>query len=144
MKQEALITIRGTQDNGEGPEAVELITKGTITGRNGKFAISYEETELTGTKGVTSTFLILSPNKIILTRQGSIRSRMVFAKGVKDETLYNLGFGTLLLGVFTRQISVELGQNGGRLFIDYDVEFEQAMTNHNTYEILVKPTGTTQ
>ena len=139
MKQDVLITLRGTQMSENGPETVELMTRGTMTGRNGKYAISYVETELTGTPGVVSTFLVLNPGRVVLTRDGPVKSRMVFVKGVKDESLYDLGFGSLLLGVFTRDISVELSEQGGRLFIDYTVEIEQAMSTHNSYELLVEP-----
>lgn len=142
MKQEVLITLRGTQSNeGEAPEAVELLTRGTMTGRNGKFAISYEETELTGTKGVTTTFLVFNPQRVVLTREGAIQSRMVFIQGQKDESLYDLGFGSLLLGVYTWDIQVSLSEAGGRLFIDYTVEIEQAQSIRSTYEILVEPVG---
>ena len=140
MKQEVLITVRGTQATGdEKPETLELMTRGTMTGRNGKFAISYTETELTGTPGVVSTFLILNPQRVVLTREGPIKSRMVFVEGVKDESLYDLGFGSLLLGVYTRQIQVDLSETGGRLFIDYSVEIEQSQTSRNSYEILIEP-----
>lgn len=139
MKQEVLITVRGTQVTDNGPETVELMTRGTMTGRNGKFAISYVETELTGTPGVVSTFLILNPNRVVLTREGAIKSRMAFVKGVKDESLYDLGFGTLLLGVYTKDIQVELSEQGGRLFIDYTVELEQAITTQTSYEVLIEP-----
>lgn len=138
MKKDVLITVRGTQLGEDGPQSMELMTRGTMTGRNGKFAISYEETELTGTAGVVSTFLILNPNRVVLTREGAIKSRMVFVKGVKDESLYDLGFGSLLLGVFTKDIRVELSENGGRLFIDYTVEIEQTVSSHNAYEILIE------
>lgn len=138
MKQNVLITVRGTQMSEDGPQTVELLTKGTMTGRNGKFAISYTETELTGTPGVVSTFLILNPNRVVLTREGPVKSRMVFVKGVKDESLYDLGFGSLLLGVFTKDIEIDLTENGGRLFIDYIVEIEQAVANHNAYEVLIE------
>lgn len=140
MKQEVLITLRGTQATGhEKPETVELITRGTMTGRNGRFAISYTETELTGTEGVVSTFLILNPHRVVLTREGPIKSRMVFVEGVRDEALYDLGFGSLLLGIHTRNIEVQLTESGGRLFIDYTVEIEQSQTSHNSYEILIRP-----
>ena len=141
MKQEVLITLRGTQTiPGEKPETVELMTRGTMTGRNGKFAISYVETELTGTAGVVSTFLILNPHRVVLTRDGPIKSRMVFVEGVKDESIYDLGFGSLLLGIYTRKIEVNLSETGGRLFIDYSVEIEQSQTSRNSYEILVETT----
>lgn len=141
MKKDVLITVRGTQINDGTPETVELMTPGTMTGRNGKFAISYLETELTGTAGVTSTFLILNPDRVVLTRDGPIKSRMVFVKDVKNESLYDLGFGSLLLGILTRDIQVDLTENGGRLFIDYVVEIEQTVSTHNSYEVLIEPLG---
>lgn len=143
MKREVLITLRGTQRAGQDdPQSLELVTRGTMTGRNGKFAISYEETELTGTAGVTSTFLIFNPNRVVLTREGSIRSRMVFVKGEQDQSLYDLGFGSLLLSVYTWDIQTELSEDGGRLFIDYSVEIDRSDTTRNTYEILIRTIDT--
>ncbi len=140
MKQDVLITLRGTQaSNGEPPETIELVTRGTMTGRNGKFGISYVETELTGTKDVISTFLVFNPKRIVLTREGPIKARMVFAEGTREESLYDLGFGSLLLSVFTREVQVDLHDNGGRLFIDYSVEIERSQTTHNSYELLIEP-----
>ena len=140
MKQDVLITLRGTQTCAqEAPETVELMTRGTMTGRNGKFAISYEETELTGTKGVTTTFLVFNPKRVVLTREGPIKSRMVFSEGQKEESLYSLGFGSLLLGLTTKEIRVDLQETGGSLFIDYTVEIEQSASTHNTYELLIEP-----
>ena len=140
MKQEVLITLRGTQQyEKDKPETVELMTRGIMLDRNGKYSISYTETELTGTPGVVTTFFIPNSQRVILSREGPIQSRMVFSEGVKDESLYDLGFGSLLLGVFTRKIEVALTENGGRLFIDYSVEIEQNQTSRNSYEILIEP-----
>jgi len=140
MKQEVLITLRGTQTYAqEKPEAIELMTRGTMTGRNGKFAISYEETELTGVKGTTTTFLVLNPKRIVLSREGAIRSRMVFEEDCKNEALYDLGFGSLLISVCARKIQVDLSEQGGKLLIDYTVEVEQSMSSRNAYEIHVEP-----
>lgn len=140
MQQDVLITLRGTQAyTTEQPESVELMTRGTMTGRNGKFAISYEETEMTGIPGVTTTFLVFNPKRIVLTREGPLHSRMVFEKDVKNDALYDLGFGSLMVGICARNIQVELTEAGGRLAIDYTVEVEQSMSSRNTYEITVEP-----
>ena len=120
MTRPVLISLRGTQAYGrEAPETIELLTRGTLTGRNGKFALSYEETELTGNQGVTTTFLILNPGRVVLNRTGALQSKMVFVEGVKDESFYDLGFGSLLIGVYAHQIQVDLTENGGRLFIEH-------------------------
>ena len=140
MKQEALITLRGIQSYpGEKPETVELISRGTFSSCNGKYAISYEETELTGTKGVKTTFFIPGKDRIVLIRSGAISSKMVFSAGDRHESLYDLGFGALLLGINTRKVEVDLSESGGRLFIDYTVEIEQSQTTRNSYELLIQP-----
>ncbi len=140
MKQDVLITLRGTQSFGaDKPESIELVTRGTMTGRNGKFAVSYEETEMTGIPGVTTTFLIFNPKRIVLTREGAIHSRMVFEKDIKNDSLYDLGFGSLMVGICAKDIKVDLNETGGSLLIDYTVDVEQSMTSRNSYEITVKP-----
>ena len=140
MSRDVLITLRGTQVSGEeNPETVELMTRGIMTGRNGKYAISYEETELTGTPGVTTTFLVFNPRRIVLTRDGAIRSRMVFEKDVKHEALYDLGFGSLLVGIYAKEISADLTEEGGSIFIDYTVEIEQQISSRNTYRLEISP-----
>ena len=140
MKQDVLITLRGTQTHGqEKPQFIELITGGTMTGRNGKFAISYEETEVSGTKGVTDTFLVFNPKRIVLTREGAIRSRMVFEEDRKNETLYDLGFGSLLVSICAKHIEVDLSEAGGRLQFDYTVEIEQEISTYNSYELIIEP-----
>lgn len=140
MKQEVLITLKGTQSFGtDKPESIELITRGTMTGRNGKFAISYEETEMTGIPGVTTTFLIFNPNRIVLTREGAIHSRMVFEQDIQNDALYDLGFGSLMISICAKAIRVDLSEAGGSLMIDYIVDVEQSMSSRNSYEITVKP-----
>jgi len=140
MKQDALITLRGTQQlPGEKPETVELISKGIFSSCNGKYAISYEETELTGTKGVTTTFFIPNNDRVVLSRKGAIQSKMIFSAGDRHESLYDLGFGALLITIAAKQMQVDLSENGGSLRIDYTVEIEQTLSSRNAYEVIVQP-----
>ena len=144
MKQDVLITLRGTQKIGnDDPETVELITRGILRERNGKFSISYTETELTGTPGVITTFFIPHSKRVVLSREGPIRSKMVFVEGEKDEALYDLGFGSLLIGIQAHNIDVALSQDGGTIRIDYTVEVEQSHTSRNNYDLFIHPLGET-
>ncbi len=140
MKQEVLIALKGTQQiAGDEPETMELMTTGTMSAGKGRFAVSYKETELTGTAGVTSTFYITSPNRVVLNRSGAIESKMVFAQGEKNESLYDLGFGALYVSVNARQVDAQLTEAGGYIHIDYTVEVEQASSSHNIYHITITP-----
>lgn len=140
MKQDVLITLRGTQQYmGEKAESIELVTRGVMTSGRSKCAISYTETALTGTEGVVSTFFISGKSRVILSRSGPIQSKMIFDEGQKNEGLYDLGFGALLITITARRVSADITEQGGSIRIDYTVDVEQSTTSHNTYEIAITP-----
>ena len=88
MKKEVLLTIRGQQSYAEQePEMVELVTEGTLESVENGWKLTYEESDLTGLKGVTTSFL-LEPAKVTLSRKGPLSSQMVFQEGVLHESLY--------------------------------------------------------
>ena len=71
MKQEVTLAIEGRQTYpGQEPEIIQLVTDGVMEFRNDGWDISYEESELTGLEGVTTTFRI-EPEKVTLTRTGA-------------------------------------------------------------------------
>ena len=139
MKQEVLITLRGTQTYAqEKPESVELMTRGTMTGRNGKFAISYEETELTGVKGTTTTFLVFNPKRVVLSREGTIRSRMVFEEGVAYDSLYQMPFGALMLTVKATRVFFDLVPDGGVIDLSYNLIIENSEAGVIDYHLDIR------
>ena len=78
MKKEVVLSLRGTQTyDGQEPDVIELVTEGTMEFSDGGWNISYEESELTGLAGVTTTFRV-EPGRVILTRTGNLRSQMIF------------------------------------------------------------------
>ena len=59
MKKEVSLAIEGRQQyQDQEPEIIQLVTDGTMEFRNGGWDISYEESELTGLAGVTTTFRV--------------------------------------------------------------------------------------
>ncbi|MFI3313977.1 MAG: DUF1934 domain-containing protein, partial [Eubacteriales bacterium] len=86
MEQKVLISICGTQYcPGEEPQVIELTTVGTMESQGDTLKISYEETEVTGLEGVTTTFLV-QQGRVELQRVGTLNSTMVFQSGVKHES----------------------------------------------------------
>ena len=82
MKRRVILSIRGTQYYQEqDPEVIQLTTEGVMELRDGGWDICYEESELTGLKGVTTTFRV-EPDKVILIRSGSLNSQMIFQQGI--------------------------------------------------------------
>ena len=55
MKIPVVLSVCGRQSyDGQEPDVIELVTEGTMELRSGGWDISYEETELTGLRGVTT------------------------------------------------------------------------------------------
>lgn len=138
MEQNVVISICGTQTcPGEEPQVIELTTVGSMVTDQDSLRISYEETEVTGLDGVTTTFVVL-PDRVELQRVGTLTSTMVFEPGKKHESLYDLGFGAMLLGIYPKTVRSTLGAQGGQLYVDYTVEIEHEAVGTNTYEIEVR------
>ena len=99
MKTPVVLSIRGSQRYAEQePEVIELVTEGTMEFTQGGWDITYEESELTGLEGVTTTFRV-EPGKVVLDRKGKLTSQMIFQEGVEHTSLYQMAFGALMLTV---------------------------------------------
>ena len=124
MKQEVILSIRGSQRyDDQAPEVIELVTAGTMEFRDGGWDICYEETELTGLAGVTTTFRV-EPGKVTLTRSGKLYSQMIFEEGRSHDSLYRMEFGALLMTVRATRVFFDIVPDGGVIDLSYDIEIE--------------------
>ena len=124
MKREVTLAIKGSQTyQDQAPEIIELMTDGIMEFRNGGWDISYEESELTGLAGVTTTFRV-EPGKVTLTRKGPLDSQMIFQENVVHESLYQMPFGALMLSVKATRVIFEISPEGGVIDLSYDISIE--------------------
>ena len=138
MKGNVMLSIRGRQQYPEQePEVIELVTDGTMTFRDGGWDIVYEESELTGLEGVTTTFRV-EPGKVILDRTGKLRSQMVFQEGVAHESLYQLPFGALMLTVKATQVYFDIVPDGGVIDLVYDISIENSPAGVIDYHLDIR------
>ena len=138
MKKKVLLSIEGRQSYaGQEPEVIELVTEGTLEQTVDGWIISYDESDLTGMQGVTTSFTVL-PKKLILTRTGKLNSQMVFQEGIRHESLYQTEFGALMLSVCARKICVELDPTGGVIDLSYGIEIEQTEAGVIDYHLDIK------
>ena len=138
MKQDVVLNVRGRQSyDGQEPDVIELVTEGTMAFTDGGWDISYEETELTGMPGVTTTFRV-EPGKVTLRRTGKLRSEMVFQEGVRHETLYQLDFGALLMTVTAKMVFFDIVSDGGVIDLVYDIEIENSAAGTVDYHLDIR------
>lgn len=138
MEKPVIISIRGVQSLEPGEEDVmELVTQGVLREEDGEgYALSYEESELTGLEGTLTTFHV-GPDKIVLRRQGTLNSEMIFQEGQKHVSLYETPYGGLMLGVNTHRAKAHLDEAGGSLSIRYALEVDSQPIGENSFEIHV-------
>ena len=136
--RDVIISITGVQHDGSGQkDAVELVTAGKYAFENGESRFTYEESDLTGLEGTRTTFTI-SPMGVVLRREGSTNSEMVFREGRKDFFLYETPFGSATMGVDTRRIDARLDEHGGTMELDYAVDFNHTPMGRNQFKINVR------
>lgn len=141
MNQDVIISVEGTQRFvGEEKQTVCIVTDGTMKTIGDTVFLSYEESEISGMEGTTTTFEINKDN-VVLHRTGAVQSKMVFEKGKKDVSLYNVGFGAMTIGVQARRLKNELGPDGGRLEISYGIEIGDQIKGLNSFIIDVRRSG---
>ena len=138
MKQEVTLAIRGSQRyQDQEPEVIELMTDGTMEFRSGGWDISYEETELTGMAGVTTTFRV-EPGKVTLDRKGALKSQMIFQENVVHESLYQMPFGALMLSVKATSVFFDIVPDGGVIDLSYNIEIENTQAGVIDYHLDIR------
>ena len=133
-----LLTIRGEQyfDDVD-PNETQLMTDGTMELTEAGMRLIYEETELTGMEGTTTTFEV-KEKQVILTRSGTVNSQMVFEEGKQHTSLYETPFGELPVDIRTSSLRHNLSERGGVMDIRYSIAVANTATGQNCFKIQVK------
>lgn len=138
MKQKVMLSIRGRQHYlNQDPDTIELMTEGMLEYRDHGWDISYEESDLTGLEGVTTTFRV-EPGRVTLTRTGRLHSEMVFQEGVYHESLYQMEFGAMLMTVCASKVRYDITESGGTIDLLYTIDIEQSATGLVEYHLDIK------
>ena len=140
MKKNVLLSIASTQCfEGCEPEHIDLMTEATLYERNGKYYITYEESELTGLVG-TRTMLKMDGTTVSMIRTGTYPSELLFAENQRHVGLYHTEFGALTISTHTSRMENTIGENGGELAIEYTIEVDNSMVGRHQFRMTVTPT----
>ncbi len=119
-------------------QTLELVTDGSYCYEPGFALLSYVESEMTGLEGVVTSFRIEDGQTVTLRRTGKVNAEMVFDRRQAHESLYDVGFGAMMISVVTEDMTVLLNEHGGVLDLDYRVEVEHALCSRNRYHIEIQ------
>lgn len=138
MSTPVILTIQGRQSYvGQEPDVIRLDTEGTMEYRNGGWDITYEESELTGLAGVTTTFRV-EPEKVTLIRTGKLSSTMVFQEGYNHDSLYRMEYGTLMISVRATRVYFDIVPDGGTIDLVYNIVIENTEAGVIDYHLDIR------
>ena len=138
MMKDVVIYIRSLYGyDGEEEDSIDFSTDGLYTYDGSTASFSYLETDVTGMEG-TRTSVVVSPDKVIVDRDGAVTSRMVFQPGLKDAFLYETPVGSATMHMNTRGLSSRFNEHGGHVEIDYVLDMEHAFASRNRFHLTVK------
>ena len=123
MREDYLITIKGTMEQDGKSDTVELMTRGSLVHKDGAYYIIYKETEATGYAGCTTTVKVAEDaRKVSMLRFGKVPSQLIIEKGTRHLCHYETGYGAISLGVAADVIEHQLSDEGGKLKFSYTLD----------------------
>lgn len=137
-----MLKIIGKQMNKNGEEeVVELITEGKYYKKGETTYLVYEEGEMSGFEGCTTT-LKITDDTIKMKRFGTASSEIEFKKGKKFRVHYSTPYGNFDMEVLTQEINNKLvkGEAKGFLDIEYDISLKGLSEGRNKINIEIMNT----
>ena len=131
MTKDVLVSISGknidimngiSQDYEGEDEGIEVVTPANYYLRNGKHYIIYDEVVEGMTGTIRNKIKITGTDVVEIMRSGLSSSHMIFEKNKKNLTYYRTPFGQMLVGVNTRNMKVDVGEDNIDVLVDYELD----------------------
>ena len=122
MEKRAIISVKSLS-NLNPNDAIEVVTPGKFIIEDNGFKAIYEESEISGMEGTTTT-LNIQDNILVLDRVGSTTTNMEFKEGTVAVSLYNTPYGVLSLNIDTEKLNINVNENGGEIYSKYTLGLE--------------------
>ena len=137
MNKDVIISLKGCQSDGGEKEEIELVTEGKYYKKDNKYYITYDETEVTGLEGTTTT-LKVEQDKITMMRFGQNNSQLIFEQGARHLCCYETAFGAFTIGVASSKVDIDLTENGGEVSAEYRIEIDNTASGYNDFHLQVR------
>lgn len=126
-------------DDGE-PVMMKLTTEAEVKIEDGRFTVTYDETEATGLEGsrTSITFLENEPNLVSIIRSGSFRTAIVVEERKHHTCVYETPYMPFEVCTYGRRVDNALTLDGGYLYIDYVVEIKGGLAQHTELDVSLR------
>lgn len=118
--QRVLLTIKGSQAEDPG-SIVEFVTEGRLSKETDGYLIEYDESDLTGSDGVT-TKILLENGSVTMSRDGETDSSMVFSKNGVFESSVSTPYGMMRMNILATNLKSDLSDKRGNVDLEYELK----------------------
>lgn len=137
-KKDVIISLKGTQTDGSADkEIIELVTAGSYYKKGNNYYVTYDETELTGMEGTTTT-LKIEGEKITMLRFGENNTQLIFEKGQRHLCCYETQYGAFTIGVHSNAVNVNVTDSGGEISAEYNIEIDNTSAGKNDFYMQIR------
>ncbi|WP_432406870.1 DUF1934 domain-containing protein [Wukongibacter sp. M2B1] len=131
-----ILKITGSQmPAGEEEDLIELMTEGKVYEKENATYLVYEESELSGMEGCTTTLKLIE-DKIIMKRFGNATSQLIFEKGKRHVSNYNTPYGNFRMEILTKEVEYSIDENyKGTISLEYRMSIQGLSEGTNRLHI---------
>ncbi|MBR2011271.1 MAG: DUF1934 domain-containing protein [Clostridia bacterium] len=122
------------------PQKIELVVEGSYYDDGTRISISYKDGELTGMENsrTTLSFQKSEPSLITMTRDGAVRTALIFEAGRRHMCVYQTPYIPLEVAVKTKQVENRIEEKG-TLHLQYTVELKGANAEQTEFSMILLP-----
>ena len=119
-------------------EHTEMTAEAELIRENGKTAIRYAESEISGMEGATTEIFFFdgAPHIVTMERGGGYTTSFVFEGGKRNICVYNTPIMTFEMGIHTKEVQNRL-LDEGYILLDYLLEIRGAGAERNRVHISI-------
>lgn len=140
--KEITLKIKGKQKIKDVEEdQMEFVTDGKLYEKNNSIYIMYEESEVSGMKGCTTT-IKMTDESVKMRRNGEFgfNTELYFETGKRFNSVYNTPYGPMGIEVLTDYVKNDFNKESakGTIDIEYKISMDGMVEGHNklTIEVL--------
>ena len=135
MVKNAVITVQSRVSVED--EIIEVVTPGKLYVTSNGYRVEYDETKLSGMEG-TKTTMIIKDKYFKLMRVGTTETNMEFEINKESISLYKTPFGVMSIAVNTKEVDIEVDENGGKVHIVYTLNVEGQQMIETDLSVFIK------
>lgn len=127
--------IKAIQTDTDGnSQSIEFESQSKLYKKGNTYYISYIESENPGIDGSKTTIKVCG-NIVNIIRFGSIGSNLKFQEKMEHNCQYKTPYGIIPMTILSNTVEVSIGEDSGRIFLDYDIYIEGNLSTRNKFSL---------